>query len=184
MDSSSCPNPSWNLKCMTMLDWVKVQAEDQVIGDFIQWYKARELHKSQHTDSPEMKKFLKQRGKLLLRNGILYHKNDTQETIQPDSNTMQLILPMTFRIQALKGFHDDLGHLGIERTLDLLRDQFYWLGMTCERCLQFKASPNRAPMESVYATYPMELVHMEYLTIKANEGGKDVNILVITDHFT
>ena len=35
---------------------------------------------------------------------------------------MQLILPTTFRIQALKGCHDDLGYLGIERTLDLLRD--------------------------------------------------------------
>ena len=31
---------------------------------------------------------------------------------------------------------------------------------------------------------PMELVHMDYLTIEANEGGKDVHILVITDHFT
>ena len=30
-DSSSCPDPSWNLKCMTMSDWTKVQAEDQVI---------------------------------------------------------------------------------------------------------------------------------------------------------
>ena len=29
----------------------------------------------------------------------------------------------------------------------------------------------------------MELVHMDYLIIKANEGGKDVHILVITDHF-
>ena len=54
----------------------------------------------------------------------------------------------------------------------------------CERCLRFKASPNRAPMKNVYATYPMELVHMDYLTIEANEGGKDVHILVITDHFT
>ena len=54
----------------------------------------------------------------------------------------------------------------------------------CERCLRFKASPNRAPMKNVDATYPMELVHMDYLTIKANEGGKDVHILVITDHFT
>ena len=34
-DSSSCPDPSWNPKCMTMLDWVKVQAEDQVIGNLI-----------------------------------------------------------------------------------------------------------------------------------------------------
>ena len=39
-------------------------------------------------------------------------------------------------------------------------------------------------MENVEATYPMELVHMDYLTIKANKVGKDVHILVITDHFT
>ena len=39
-------------------------------------------------------------------------------------------------------------------------------------------------MENVDATYPMELVYIDYLTIKANEGGKDVHILVITDHFT
>ena len=34
-------------------------------------------------------------------------------------------------------------------------------------------------MENIEATYPMELVHIDYLTIKANEGGKDVHILVI-----
>ena len=53
-----------------------------------------------------------------------------------------------------------------------------------ERCLRFKASPNRVPMENVETTCPMELVHMDYLTIKVNEGGKDVHILVITNHFT
>ena len=136
-----------------------------------------------------MKQFLKQRGKLLLRNRILYHKNDTQETEHLDRNTMQLVLPATFRIQALKGCHDDFGILGIERALD----QFYWSGMTedmtnhirqCKRCLWFKASPGRTPMENVDATYPTELMHMDYLSIEANEGGKDVHILVITNHFT
>ena len=39
-------------------------------------------------------------------------------------------------------------------------------------------------MKNVNATYPMELVHIDYLTIEATEGGKDVHILVITDHFT
>ena len=187
LGSSSHPDPSLNLKCMATSDWMKDQAEDQVIGDIIRWYKGRELHKGKDSDSPEMKQFLKQIGKLLLRNRILYCKNDTQETDCPDRNIMQLVLPTTFRIQALKGCHDDLGHLGIERTLDLLRDRFYWTGMTedvtrhirqCERCL-----PNRAPMENVDATYPMDLVHMDYLTIEANESGKDFHILVITDHF-
>ena len=54
----------------------------------------------------------------------------------------------------------------------------------CKRCLRFNALPDKAPMENVEATYPIELVHMDYLTIDVNEGGKDVHILVITDHFT
>ena len=90
---------------------------------------------------------------------------------------MQLVLPESFRMWALKGCHDDLGHLGVERTLALLREQFYWPGMAedvtrhirqCERCLRFKASSDKAHMKNVDATYPMELVHMDYLMIKAN----------------
>ena len=93
---------------------------------------------------------------------------------------MQLVLLIALRPQALRGCHDDLGHLGIERTLDLLRDQFYWPEITedatrhiqqCERCLQFKASPDRAPMKNANATYPMKLAHMDYLTIEATVGG-------------
>ena len=42
---------------------MKVQAEDQVIYDLIQWYRTKELHRGQDTDSPEMKQFLWQRGK-------------------------------------------------------------------------------------------------------------------------
>ena len=39
-------------------------------------------------------------------------------------------------------------------------------------------------MENIDATYPMELVHMDYLTIKGNEDGNDIHILVIMDQFT
>ena len=44
-----------------------------------------------------MKQFLQQRGKLIMRNGILYHKNDTKESECPDQNTMQLVLPTALR---------------------------------------------------------------------------------------
>ena len=30
-------------------------------------------------------------------------------------------------------------------------------------------------MKNVDATYPVELVHIDYLMIEANEGGKDVH---------
>ena len=59
------------------------QAEDQVIRDLIQQYGTRELHKGKDKDSPGMKQFLWQRGKLIVRNGILYHKNDTKESKYP-----------------------------------------------------------------------------------------------------
>ena len=117
-------DPSFNLKCMTTSDWIQAQSKDKIVGDIIKMYKAKELqcHKGKETDNQEIRQFLKQRSKLFLRNGILYHKNDTQEIDHPDRNTMQLVLSVTFRTQALKGCHDDLGHLGVERSLDLLRD--------------------------------------------------------------
>ena len=96
-------------------------------------------------------------------------------------------------LSLLQGCHNDLGHLGIEQTIEPLRDHFYWPEMMedrtrhikqCKRCSRFKALPDKAPMENVDATYPMELVHMDYLMIEANEGSKDVHILMITDHFT
>ena len=54
----------------------------------------------------------------------------------------------------------------------------------CERCLRFKTKSEIAPMENIEASYPMEFVHMVYLTIESNKSDKDVNILVVTDHFT
>ena len=64
-----------------------------------------------------------------MRNRILYHKNKIKEVNHPDKNTMQLVLPEAFRKQALQGCHDDLGHLRMEQTIDLLRDHLYWPGM-------------------------------------------------------
>ena len=89
-----------------------------------------------------------------------------------------------------------MGHLGIERTTLLLRDRFYWPSMiediehhikSCPHCLRFKTQPEKAELNPIIATRPLELVHIDYLTIKAPEGSKsdkDINVLVITDHFT
>ena len=74
-----------------------------------------------------------------------------------------------------------LGHLRLEWMIDLLRDHFFWPGMAidmtkhikqCKRYLKFKAIVGKAPMENIDTTYPMEVVHMDYLTIEAKEGEK------------
>ena len=89
-----------------------------------------------------------------------------------------------------------MGHLGREGTMTLLKDRFYWPSITedvekhvksCPRCLRFKTQPERAELNPIIATRPLELVHINYLTIEAptnSKSGKDVNVLIITDHFT
>ena len=77
--------------------------------------------------------------------------------------------------------------------LDLLTDQFYWPGMTkdaelhivrCDQCIWIRSKPQRVAMENIQATHLLQLVHLDYLAIKVTEGGKDVHMLIIMDHFT
>ena len=40
-------------------------------------------------------------------------------------------------------------------------------------------------METIETLYPLELIHMDFLTIGSKRGpSKDINILVVTDRFT
>ena len=77
--------------------------------------------------------------------------------------------------------------MGIEQMLDLLQDWLYWPGMTkdaelhitkCEQCIHFRSKPQRAEMENIQATYPLHLVHLDYLPIEMTEGGKDVHVSI------
>ena len=112
---------------------------------------------------------------------------------QKDQNDIRLVLPQTYHTLVMHGCHDDLGNLGTECMLDLLHDQFYWPKMQddaeqhiwhCGRCNWFKAPPHCKEFYPILATYPLELVHIDFLMIKNSKNGKDVSVLVITDHFT
>ena len=52
----------------------------------------------------------------------------------------------------------------------------------CSRCLRRKTTPQVAPLQPIYATQPLELVHMDYLSLEPSKGNIE-NVLVITDHF-
>ena len=89
--------------------------------------------------------------------------------------------------------HDELGHLSMDHTLSLLQDRFFWYQMaedvhktiqTHERCLHFKTKPEKEELNPINVTYPMELVHLDYLSTGETDSNKSVNILVVTDHFT
>ena len=74
---------------------------------------------------------------------------------------MRFVLPGDYRQKALKACHDDMGHLGQDWSLDLLKDRFFWPNMAndienhirkCDRCLHFKVKTQRAEMKPILAS--------------------------------
>ena len=46
------------------------------------------------------------------------------------------------------------------------------------------SQPEKAKLENSFVTHLLELVHFNFLTMEVNDGGEDVHVLMITDHFT
>jgi len=60
----------------------------------------------------------------MLKDGVLYGRR-----IVENSEKLQLVLPNSLKPRVLQGFHNELGHLGPDKTLDLIRQRFCWPGM-------------------------------------------------------
>lgn len=106
----------------------------------------------------------------------------------------QLVLPEKMRLLVKTSLHNDSGHLGFERTLNLFRERFFWPRMhheikswceQCERCCLRKTptAGNKAPLVSIHTNAPMELICMDFLVLEKCKGGIE-NVLVVTDHFS
>ena len=58
----------------------------------------------------------------------------------------------------------------------------------CEKCRIFEAKPQIPPMEPILCTEPLDLVHIDYVSMEVMVGMKEKpvmkNVLVIEDHFT
>ena len=126
--------------------------------------------------------------KLRLKDGIL-----TRETTVNETKKSQIVLPRSCIDTVLHHLHTDMGHPGRDKTISLVRDRFYWYGMTsdvehfiarCKRCLLIKTpTTERAPLVNIKTYQPLELVCVDYLKLETSKGGYDY-VLVITDHFT
>ncbi|XP_038135153.1 uncharacterized protein LOC119779547 [Cyprinodon tularosa] len=140
-------------------------------------------------EDAEVHLLLREWPRLVQRRGVLYR------TIckRLGREILQLVLPKQFRPQVLKALHDDGGHLGIERTIELTRDRFYWPRMaadiasyiySCGRCVAHKSQPHRtAPLHQMTSKGPLDLVCIDFLSMEPDSRGI-ANVLVVTDHYT
>ena len=174
---------------MTPLEWCHAQAQDPIITQIIGEIEHKTIGKMKiKMGMPsELKALIRNRKHLVLRQGVLYKKT------QVNTRTKHLlVVPQAYRQRAIEECYDQVGHLGQDRVLHLLRDRFYWPGMhvdvvsyinSCPRSLCRKSQPDKAPLLNIEASQPLELIHLDYLKIEPSKGNIE-NVLVITDHFT
>ena len=121
----------------------------------------------------------------MLKQGVLYRRVSPSHA----KPRLQLILPPSHCNKAIEGCHDQVGHIGQDRVLELLRDQFYWPGMyidvasylnSCPRCSGRKSQADQAPLFNIEVNQPLELVYLDYLKIEPSKGNVE-NVLIITD---
>ena len=110
---------------LTPHEWVKEQHEHLDIGAAIQLLINDKLGKyvAKEMDSSRMQVLLKYRKVLFLKNGLLYQKVMLKNHSEP---IFQFVFPKNFVHKVILACHDDNGHLGMERTLGLLQEWFFW----------------------------------------------------------
>ena len=134
------------------------------------------------------RKYLLQFDRLVLKQGVLHHIY-----ISNDVETHQLVLPLEYHC-TLYAVHDDYGHQGLDRTLALVRERFYWSTMNhdateyvtnCHRCHVAKGhyTGPHTQQGSLVANNPLDLLCIDFLKVDPSRDGKE-NILVLTDAFT
>ena len=107
--------------------------DDVDVNKVTQLLRSNKLSKymAQEMDSSSMQICLKYKKNLFLNNKLLYLKAILKNHPEP---VAQFVLPKRFICKVILACHDDNGHLGMERTLRLLQERFFWPNMAEDVC--------------------------------------------------
>ena len=108
-----------------------------------------------------------------------------------------LVVPRSLVNDVLTSLHDGptAGHLGITKTLQKVRERFYWPGQRqdvedwlrkCEKCATGKGATKgtRAPLVSCPPSYPMERVAIDILGALSESANHNKFIMVVGDYLS
>ncbi|XP_067293892.1 uncharacterized protein [Pseudorasbora parva] len=190
-EAFSCPTALGlgHMEQLTNAELRKAQEEDPVIGVVKREVESGKVLTAARSSNTTIALLQRQGPKLKIKRQLLYRV--TQSSCGREK--MQLVLPERYWSEVLHSLHDDSGHLGVEKTTELLKDRFYWPRMStyieqyvknCGRCVTRKTLPKKvAPLNHMTSSGPFDLVCIDFLSIEPDSQGIG-NVLVITDHFT
>ena len=178
------------------LDWVKAQSKDPIIPQVIKWINQL------RGDQRKLEEYLA--GVASAYEKCFYAARQKEFTIQDNLIYLQatsansqdmapvFVVPNTDRQAAIDSCYRSTGHQGCDRTLSLMKERFWWPGMSqallkaianCGRCIQYEAKGQLSPMQPIICTEPMELVHIDYVgmevTVATDKKPVVKNVLVV-----
>ena len=142
---------SYEIPTVSRAELAIAQEDDPHIGMVIRYLKKgrKPTHAEMAIEPSGCTPLFRQWNKLCTKEGILYRSVRTSE-----GNTIdQLVLPVQYHKTPMTSLHNDLGHLGYDRTLDMIRARFFWPKMAeavktwcerCQRCCLRKTSQTKA----------------------------------------
>ena len=174
---------------LTKPQWRQEQRNDYSIKHLIELLESDQILTYNSSKQDPSDCMLRLKKDFFLNKGLLYHKT-LFKTMNKEVD--QFVMPQQFRKRTVRVCHEDHGHLGMDCVQILLQERSYWPKLSedvrtvirsCDRCMRFKTTPQQDEMYTITATYPLQLIHLDFLTI----GGKEdvfKNVLVVTDYFT
>ena len=183
------------------LDWVKAQSKDPIIPQVIKWInrlrgdqRKLEEYLAGVASTYEKHFYAARQKEFTVQDNLLY----LQATPANSQDTVPVfVVSSTDREAAIDGCHHSVGHQAHDHTLSLMKERFWWPGMSqallkaianCGRCIQYEARGQLPPMQPIICTEPMELIHIDYIgmevTVVTDKKPVVKNVLVVVDHFT
>ena len=168
----------------SLADLQQLQQQDPVLGPVLAAWPA----KPSDTKERSVRALVQQYPRLFLKKGVLHRRQADQRR----GTLEQLVLPNSLRPDVLASLHDDMGHQGYERTMELLRPRVYWPAMyrevrdyisSCERCTMGHAPALHTTSSHLLASRPLEILAIDFTKLETASDGRE-NVLVLTDVFS
>lgn len=163
---------------ITSSEWIKVaQLQDDEIKVI------REILAS-GDNKPDVREYFE---KYDLKGGVVFRRTETGN---------KWLVPRAARWNVVKMHHDDSGHFAAEKTLEKIKEHYYFKGMrrfvtkyvkACLNCLYYKASSGKKPgylhpIEKI--AIPFHTLHLDHIGPFKCSRRKNTQILTLVDGFT
>ena len=171
------------------------QLLDPDIATALQWYDSdKQVFHRPSADSisgcsRSVHRYASEVATLILLDDVLYRRPDHQSSVQ-------FVVPYSLQDDCISSIHTAPagGHFGLEKTLQKCQQRFFWPGQSstvrlfvqaCDVCATSKKTAAKpAPLQSVTAGYPGQLVAMDLVGPFPTSDRRNKYILVCVDYFT